>query len=403
MLVLIKKVINGFIYKLSPIKANRIVFSSLEGQYSDSPKAISESFHNMHPNFQIVWLLKKENFKKAPEYVTAIDINSILAHYYSGSAKIVIDNVYAENAITIFDNNIKATLKAKVHLWFHRKKKQLIFSTWHGTPIKKLGIDQVNNHITDFCCNKITMILGDQYTLDIMRRITFNRMEMQLIGTARNDILFKKEYAQSIKKKLGLQGKKIVLFAPTFRGSGLQFSDRDIEKSGLDQINSIDFDELFRVLSEKFGGEWVFVCRFHYHVAEKVDWGKIQAQYNGQVINGNILQDMADYLSCADILVSDVSSCMFDFALTQKPCFTFFLDKEYYENSERGLYINLEDLPFPFAENYDELLSNIKDFDNSTYKAKLSANREVFGFVDEGNSAEKIINFILDRLKEEEF
>ncbi len=402
MMNVFKQIINGLIYKIAPIKSNRIVFTSLHGQYSDSPKAISVEFHKSYPHFEIIWLLNQAKINEIPEYVTAVDINSIKAHYYSGSSKIIIDNVYAENAITIYDNDTKAIIRAKIFLWLHRKRKQLIFTTWHGTPIKKMGIDQINNHISDFICNKMTMILGDQYTLNIMKRLTFNRIDMNLLGTARNDVLYDQDHSLMIRKRLGLDNKKILLFAPTFRSGELQSNGRYIERSGLDQINDIDFDELFRILSKKFGGEWVFICRFHYHVAEKVDWKDIEERHNGRVINGNTLQDMADYLSCADILISDISSCMFDFALTKRPCFILFPDKEQFESNERGLYINLDSLPFPFAVNNIELLSNIENFDDLKYKSKLCTITETFGFVNEGNSSEKIVNYIVEKSRTNE-
>lgn len=394
---LIRNLIKGIVYKTAPIKQKRIVFSSLNGQYSDSPKAISSTIKSLFPEYQIVWLVNNSIIHELPENYVAIDIKSIKAAYYAGSASIVIDNVYAENAVTIYENDNTGLLRAKIYLWLRSKKKQNIYSTWHGSPIKRMGIDQVNSRVKYFLCNRMTMVLGDQYTLDIMRRLTFNKMEMKLLGTPRNDILFSNN-VYSIKKKLNIIGKKVILFAPTFRNKLFE-NDDYLQRSGLNQIEKINFNELLDRLSKKFGGDWIFICRFHYHVAEKVDWDKIYNISDGKVINGNILQDMADYLACADVLLSDISSCMFDFALTEKPCFCFFPDRTLFENNERGLYVNLESLPFPIAEDYNTLIDEIIHFDDENYRLKVKEFKKKYGLVDDGHSAERFAIYITEQDK----
>ena len=394
---LAKQLLYGLVYKLSPIIKRRIAFSSLNGQYSDSPKAISIFIHQEYPEYEMVWLVKDDTPKDIPDYAKTVRIHTMKANYYSGSSKIVVDNVYAENAVTIYNYDKKATIRAKVYLWLHRKRKQLVFTTWHGTPIKKMGIDQVDSKVTDFLCNKTEMILGDQYTINILKRLTFGRMEMHLLGTARNDVLFDYDHSQYIKELLKIKNKKIILFAPTFRSGNYDNMNIYVERSGINQINNMDFEKLFSSLNKRFGGEWVFICRFHYHVAERINWPEIDRKTKGRVINGNILQDMADYLSCADVLLSDISSCMFDFALTRRPCFILFPDKEQFENIERGLYIQLETLPFPFAINCDELFRNIEKFDESIYKERVNSLINTYGFVDNGHSSKTVSKFIMEK------
>ena len=394
----LRNLINGILYKIAPVKKNRIVFTSLNGQYSDSPKAISSAINSLFPNYQIVWLVKKSVLNEVPKSYTAIDINSLKASYYAGSAGIVIDNVYADSAFTINKNDKTGLVRVKILLWLKSKKMQHVYSTWHGSPMKKMSIDQVDSHVAHFLCNRMTMILGDQYTLDIMKRLTFNKIEMLLLGSPRNDILFSDEHYNTVKERLNLSGKKVVLFAPTFR-SRLNENDDYLARSGLSQIEQINFNELLETLSQKFGGEWVFICRFHYHVAEKVNWNEIDSKYGGKVINGNSLQDMADYLACTDVLISDISSCMFDFALTKRPCFCFFPDRDLYENKERGLYVKLDSLPFPVAEDYKTLISEIIQFDDQAYKKNINDLMKSFGFISDKNSAKKIANYVVEREK----
>lgn len=394
-----KEVFKGVLYRILPIKSDRVVFTSLNGQYSDSPKAISIKLHQMKPKYEIIWLVNKSLINSLPKYVTCIDINSWKAQLYKGSARIIIDNVYADNAVTIYNNDKFAKIRAKIFLFLHNKKKQFCITTWHGTPLKCMGIDQIDSNVTDFLCNDTTMILGDRYTLEIMKRLTFNRMNMKLIGTARNDILFNKMYASDIKEQIGIKKeKKVILFAPTFRSSIKKEKKENIQQSGINQLNDICCDELFTALSNKFGGEWVFICRFHYHVASMVDWEKLEKKYPGKFINGNKMQDMADYLSCSDILLTDASSCMFDFALTQKPCFIYFPDIENYEYNERGFYVPMQSLPFPIAITRKQLIENINNFDSVLYKEVLDKMKQEFGFIQDENASEKIVNFIMENI-----
>ena len=83
-----------------------------------------------------------------------------------------------------------------------------------------------------------------------------------------NYILFAKDVnIQEIKRRLNIPvDKRVILYAPTYRGEGRGSGNRNVNESGLNQIKEIDFKTLFNILSKKFGGDWVFVGRFHYHV-----------------------------------------------------------------------------------------------------------------------------------------
>ena len=126
-----------------------------------------------------------------------------------------------------------------------------------------------------------------------------------------------------------------------------------------------------------------------------VDWDGLNAKYEGRFINGNLHDDMSEYMLCADILMTDASSCMFDYSVSYKPCFLYFPDLDNYKNKERGFYIEVEELPYPVAVSFDELESNIKNFDADRYRAKTDEMLESFGYVDDADSSERIVRFIL--------
>lgn len=383
--------------KIIPVKKGLWVFTSFNGHYSDNPKYISKKVHELDPSVRIVWLVKKQYMGELPSYVTAVDIDSSWAAiWYKARATVLVDNVYGGKEDVLTSGSGLSRLKFNIRSFLKTKRNQLLFTTWHGTPLKCMGRDQLNNTILDFSCPHTTMLLGNQYTLDIMQHLTFGKVKMELCGTPRNDLLFATpSQRKAIKAQLGLpEDKNIILFAPTFRNDGADIANTNIQRSGLDQLAQIDFDHLFATLTERFGGEWVMVCRFHYHVEAMVDWKGLEKAYPGRILNGNLHDDMSQYLACADVLLTDASSSMYDFSLTGKPTFLFFPDLNYYANTERGFYTPIETLPFATAETFDQLLSNILDFEDEQYAARLAAMLKDYGYVDDEKSSERVAQYI---------
>lgn len=380
------------------MKKNKIVFTSFEGHYSDNTKAISEKFHETHPEYEIVWLLKPEYFNDAPEYVKKVDINSLKSFRERGAASAQVDNVYGFRAIFKNSKNPIKAIKRRFIVFMTYKRKQPIFATMHGTSVKKIGRDQIGNTVYDFSCKNTFLLLGNKFTADILRHVTFERVPTIAIGAPRNDILFGKSSVS--KSAIGVaEDKKIVLYAPTFRNDGKDVEGKNTNRSGLNQLEELKFDELFSALNKRFGGEWVMICRFHYHISKNIDWEKLNSEYGGKIINGNKLDDMAEYLPLADALISDYSSCLHDFALTQKPCFIYAPDIVNYGTKERGFYIPLEELPYPLAKDSEELVNNVLDFNSERYERDVDDFMEKIGSKDDGNASARVVDFIVEKIK----
>jgi CDP-glycerol glycerophosphotransferase len=255
-----------------------------------------------------------------------------------------------------------------------------------------------NENITGFICNNLTLITGNTYTSEIMNRLSFGNLKCISLGLPRNDILFTgNDNTITLKEKLKLpKGKKFLLYAPTFRNDGHNTDGINPKRSGIEQLELLNIDSLLSALCQRFGGDWIFVCRFHYHVASSVDWNEINIKYHSRVLCGNISDDMADYLKCSDALLTDYSSAMFDFALTGKPCFLFIPDLEYYQNHERGFYIPIDELPFPSAESDKDLIKTILDYDETQFNSSVKVCLEKLGNVDDGNACKRVAKYIFD-------
>ena len=394
----IKQMIGLAAYKVAPIKKNKFVFTSFEGHYSDNTRAISEKMHEIDSTAEIIWLVTPSYKGDLPEYVKGVDINSLSSYWYRGSAAAQIDNVYGFRALFLTNNSFSLKVKAFIRRTLTYKRNQPIFATMHGTPLKKLGRDQVGNVVLGMDCKNSYMMVGDKLSADVFERVTFGKMPITVIGAPRNDVLFFEN--GNVRAKLGLPtDKKILLFAPTFRNDGIDVAGKNLRRSGLDQLEAMDFEVLFQALSERFGGDWVMVCRFHYHVADMVDWDSLNKKYPGRFINGNKYDDMADYLAASDILLSDSSSCMFDFCHVKKPCFIYFPDLDHYRDKERGFYMDIEELPYPVAVDFPKLVENIKSFDQSKYSAGVDALLENIGTKNDGYASQRAVEYIFKNTK----
>lgn len=399
----IKNLINLIIYKCGRVHKHLIVFSSFNGHYSDSPKYLMEAIHRLDKTVEIIWLVNPKYAENVPKYAKCVDIDSKLAIRARSHARVLIDNIYCDREFTVKDDSLFNKIKKVMFLFFNNKKRQIAITTWHGTPLKCIGRDQAGNKALDFICPGVTMVLGNQFSSDILRHVTFGKIPIKLLGSPRNDLLFYHEDVKELKKKIGLPlEKKVILFAPTFREDGKETFNKNVYRSGLQQLQEMEFEKLLFVLHQRFGGEWTLVCRFHYHVEKMVDWNLLEKKYNRQIINGNINDDMAEYLTCADILLTDSSSCMFDFMLTMRPCFLYFPDYENYKNKERGLYLPIESLPFPMAQTFQKLLLKIQGYDDYLYKRNVKILIQKMGYVDGRNSSLKIARYILKRMKSKE-
>lgn len=384
--------------KFHKTNSDIIFFSSYKNHYSDSPKYISEKLHELYPEKKIVWVVASKRLEELPTYVIPVLDNSYKEAFYKARASIYIDNVLGGKVSILTSKSLYKKLLHKLYIWCRKKGNQKCYTTWHGTPLKRMFGDQVaNNNIIDIEADDIEMIHGNSFTYGIMNHLMWGKIPMSLLGCPRNDILFNIDstLVNTLRYRLNLPyDKKIILYAPSFRSDGLK---SNLQRSGLNQLQEIDITKICSLLNKKFGEEWCFVCRFHYHVEKEVNWVGLKKKYGEHIKNGNIGDDMSEYLACTDILLTDVSSCMFDFALTRKPCFIYFPDLEYYSSRERGLYQKIEDLPFPCSTTFKGLLKNISSFDNISYVKRIENLITEYGYVDDGCSAERVVKFIIGR------
>ena len=193
-------------------------------------------------------------------------------------------------------------------------------------------------------------------------------------GVSRTDQFYDKEFEESRKQKLyeimpEAKGKKVILYAPTFRGHVATASSPD----------RIDFERFCREL----GNEYVIVCKHHPFVK------------NPPIIPEELqhfARDLTKYLSiedllcCADICISDYSSLVFEYSLFEKPMIFYAYDYDNYCDW-RGFYYDYSEFtPGPVVQTEDELLNSIKNIDTQFDKQKVIDFKEKFMVICDGHA-----------------
>jgi CDP-glycerol glycerophosphotransferase len=389
--IVIRDALLKYIFKLLPVNKNQAFFNSFNGLYNDNCKQISIQLHKDLPEIKQYWLKSDISKEELPKYITAIKPNTVKALYCNSRSKFSFDNylgwqsVYAE----------KGTLK---HFYFNhlKKRKQLNIATWHGMPLKKINLDEPSQKkYNDFVSTADYLCCGSTHLEKLFDRINFKRIPLLACGTPRNDVFFKSHDEKDmieLKNKLNLPtDRKILVFAPTFRDDGV--------KKGLQQLAKIDVPKLLETLEKKTGDKWCFVYRVHDSILKNLlDLDNKFFDMNN-VYNGNVGDDMGDYLLVADFLLTDYSSSMFDIALTNTICMLLCDDLDYYSSTERGMYFDMSELPFPYATNFNGLLDNINKVDYIEYNDKVSTFLKKIGMYEKGKATEEIIKIVKSELQ----
>ena len=362
-----------------PVKNGKFLICNYLGSgYGCNPKYIADEIIKQNVANEIVWFVKPE-FNKKEEFPNCIK----LVNYYD-----TFRTLYELSTSEFWIDNSRKNYFIKKGL--KKKKGQIYINTWHGSlGIKKMDAD-VPLYNDNIVWKKITqqdsdmidiMVSNSDFETNIYRNSMWYKNKILEIGHPRNDIFFIDD--KKIKDKIYSyykipKNKKIALYAPSFRD--------DLRTD----YYSLNYEKLKKCLEETTNEKWVILSKFHPKILYKLN----------RLINNNIEQhdvslypDIQELLAAADILISDYSSCMFDYLLSRKPCFVFATDIERY-NNERGLYFKLETTPFPVAVTHEELYHNIRNFDYNLYKLnvdKFMSYRKVY---ESGNASKKLVEVI---------
>lgn len=260
--------------------------------------------------------------------------------------------------------------------FFIKKEGQVILNTWHGTPLKCLGkkdnsgYHSLGNIQRNFIFSDYILFPNDYMRKHIVEDYmleNITKAKCLMGGYPRNEV-FSTGNAEHTKSKIksfllenynvDIEGKKIYAYMPTWRGT----------VSKVNQEKQICYIMYYLYEIDKFlDNDEIMLVNLHPFVSDDVN-------YNAFRHIKPFVKDFETYefLSIADVLVTDYSSVFYDFANCGKKIVLFAYDKEeYFEH--RGVYEKLDNLPFPITENVLDLIYELRSpklYDDREFKKK---------------------------------
>jgi CDP-glycerol glycerophosphotransferase len=279
--------------------------------------------------------------------------------------------------------------------WMRRPEDTFYLQTWHGTPLKRMlhdldavvGRDDGYLGRVDRMIEEWSLLLSPSPWATARFRSAFCYSgDVLESGYPRNDALADGSAhasAAAVRKQLGLaSSKKVLLYAPTFR---------DDQRSGRRFTFSLPID--LPALLAALGADYEVVVRLH-----PVVRGKVKLPWGVHNAGGGFR--MEDLLAVADVLVTDYSSVMFDYATLDRPMAFFVPDLEHYRDSLRGFYLDFEaHAPGPLVRTTAELVSVLRDEEalDRSYAEARHAFRAQFCPADDGGAADRVVDALIER------
>lgn len=353
---------------------NLILFISYGGQkYDDSPRVVYEYLKKnpVSAEHKYVWaFIEPEQF---PQVENKIKVDTLAYYLMALKAGVWITNSSASRGL-----NFKK-----------KQTKNILFQ--HGMcGIKKLGADIQETEKAFFIGFKEkfdAIFIEGKKEIPILTHAWGVRPEVfYTTGLPRNDDLAVVTDSEIcvIKERLGVpSGKRVILYAPTFRESNRASDGR----------NTLGIPIDFARWERELGDEYVMLVTAHYEVAKLLD----ELPKNSFVINAFKYPELNDLIKVSDILISDYSSIAFDYAIMERPIFCYGYDYDTYAK-ERGLYTDLDKL---FSQGVfrteDALLDAILqiDYEQECAYTKKRIKEEYIGAY--GNAAEKSVQIIFSK------
>ncbi len=373
--------------RTAPLEEKLVLFEAFQGrQYTCSPKALYEQMlrEERFADYRFLWAFTEEAERRNP----MPDARTGVVRYNSRAHKRA-----CARAGTIITNSMPLG-------FFQPRRGQRLVETWHGTPLKRLGCDiEVDSNAVNTAgeiharyrdrVQKISVLLSpsDFYTEKLTSAFDLRGAgrEVRIVqeGYPRNDFLARctPEEAADIRARLGVPaGKKVILYAPTFR------DDEKLEKAySYGFTLQMDFDHLLETLGE----DYVILFRPHYFVASQFDF----ARYAGRVINAAGVDDVNWLYVISDLLITDYSSVFFDYAILRRPILLYMYDLERYQGQLRDFYIDLAALPFPIVRTQEALEQAILDQFSGGFSYGEAYRRfnETYTPRDDGGAARRVL------------
>lgn len=365
-----------------PVKKNKIVVSNFWGKaYGENPKYIINYLLKNHSDLDIVWLCKPEIIQNRssqfPKEIRLVRNNSLKALLELHTAKIWIDNCRKN---------------------FHprKRKTQFYLQTWHAG----FGLKRIEHDIEQTLSKRyIRVAKKDSLMCDLLvfeHSKLFKDLEYTFWyagefyrnGIPKNDIIVKNDISiiEKVYDYYGIdRSKKILLYAPTFREDGTL---------------EIDLENLRRIKSAfelRFNFDIIILLRLHPNDIQKYATLIHELTSTDYIIDANDYPDTQELLCALEILITDYSSIFGEMLISKKKCFLYAYDYDSYMKN-RGLVLDLEDLPFPVSKSMNQLIEQVGIFNETAYSTSIDDFNEQYEVFESGEASKELGDRIVNEM-----
>ncbi|WLQ34125.1 CDP-glycerol glycerophosphotransferase family protein [Streptomyces castrisilvae] len=362
--------------RTEPVRAAAL-YSTFDGrQFSDSPRAVYEELVRRGTEVEHLWVVRDQQ-AIIPEGATAVEHGSVAWHEALARSRYIVTNTQLPE-------------------WFERREDQTVVQTWHGTPLKRIGLElagtaQANAAYIATLAERARqwsfLVSPNTYSTPVLRRSFGFEGEVLECGYPRNDIFHapdRAKVAAAVREKLGIPaGKRVVLYAPTWR--------EDQRLGGGRYSLGLQLD--LAAAERELGDDTVLLVRRHYMVTDRLpDSG------TGFVRDVSRYPDVGELMLISDALVTDYSSLMFDFAQTGRPMLFHTYDLEHYRDTLRGFSFDFESrAPGPLIPGSDDLIEALRDPERAIagHAKAYEQFRHDFCDLDDGRASARVVDRML--------
>ena len=337
----------------------RIAFGSWSGKlFMDNSRYLAEYIKSNYPDYKLFWVGDDEIsnevissgfvFLKRNSFVANLRLLRCKYFFFTQMAAADISecNVYRKSITCYLHHGvpIKRWGEDAIHRQFNKKKRNVYQ--------KLYGMITANYMKYDYFATSSP--LHDKTNLTSLRYRGCTDKKNLKCGTPRNDFLInisteqKNYYKEKYLKALNIDGKKVLLYLPTFRR-------KTKDAFSFAKLNEEQSKQLNEILSKN---NMVIVEKSHFIVNNTND-RKID---NSSVVFLDKKTNIQEFYVVSDCLISDYSSAFADYLFLNKPIIHFAYDYDYYKDVDSGLYYDIEDFSAgPIAYTFEQFLAEIKN------------------------------------------
>jgi CDP-glycerol glycerophosphotransferase (TagB/SpsB family) len=352
----------------------KIVYSAFRGHFSDSPRALYEALVEQGVEASHTWLAAPHTRAGFPAGLETVEFGSPESIAALEDADLVISNDH-------------------IPLDWEKRAGTTYLQTWHGTMLKRIHNDVLwapegrLAYLEQDIARWDLLLSPNSVTTERLRKAFGFTGPIHETGLPRNDLLSsprRDEVRAAVRADLGIaEDQKVVLYTPTWR------DDLVFQKTGPRDFDfPVDLDDF----AARLGDDHVLLLRLHNMVMDRLE-----------LTEGSVVRDVCghpdirDLYLAADLMVTDYSSTMFDFAITGKPLLFFTYDLDYFRDELRGFYFDLaEAAPTPLLSTSKELIEAIADVDavSAEHAERYARFRETFTHLEDGRATERVLRLL---------